>query len=119
MLSMMRGMIDTPLTLGYFSGCSGRVCISLILEKLMKNTFEDFLGVLGKLLHSKTTSTIPSDPRLKPCPRHTPKNTGRRETLMRKHLSELFVTLTVVLSVVGCTMLTSKQETSLYERLGG
>jgi hypothetical protein len=38
---------------------------------------------------------------------------------MRKHLSELFVTLTVVLSVVGCTMLTSKQETSLYERLGG
>jgi hemoglobin len=85
----------------------------------MKNTFEDFLGVLGKLLHSKTTSTIPSDPRLKPCPRHTQNNTGRRETLMRKHLSELFVTLTVVLSVVGCTMLTSKQETSLYERLGG
>lgn len=38
---------------------------------------------------------------------------------MRKTRSEWFVILLVMLSVVGCAMLTPKPEASLYDRLGG
>ena len=38
---------------------------------------------------------------------------------MRKTLSELFVILMVMVSVVGCAMLAPKPEATLYERLGG
>ena len=38
---------------------------------------------------------------------------------MRKTLSELFVILMVMVSVVGCAMLAPKPEATLYEQLGG
>ena len=38
---------------------------------------------------------------------------------MRNNLSHLFVTLLVMLWVVGCATLPSEPEASLYERLGG